>query len=77
LFLSYFLELYGMLIFIRVLMTWIPMNPHNVLFETICAITDPYLNLFRSIIPPIGMIDISPMVAMMIIFGLAQVLRTI
>jgi len=31
-------------------------------------VTDAYLNIFRNIIPPIGMLDISPMVALLVLW---------
>lgn len=40
-------------------------------FYTIRQVTDFYLNLFRKVIPPIGMLDISPMIAL-IALGVIQ-----
>lgn len=65
---------YTILILARILMTWIPRMPYNPLLNSIVRfvedVTDPYLALFRKFIPPIGMIDISPIVA---IFALGLV----
>ncbi|MGB3491829.1 MAG: YggT family protein [Elainellaceae cyanobacterium] len=59
-----FISLYLILLFIRVLLTWIPsINWMNQPFAALSQITDPYLNLFRSIIPPIGGFDLSPILA--------------
>jgi len=45
---------------IRILLTWFPnISWYNQPFSTLSQLTDPYLNLFRSIIPPLGGIDIS------------------
>ena len=54
---------YLIMLMIRVLGSWIPelMSSRFMLF--ISFYTDPYLNLFRRFIPPIGMIDISPIIA--------------
>ena len=66
--------IYTILILARILMTWIPRMPYNPLLNSIVRfvedVTDPYLALFRKFIPPIGMIDISPIVA---IFALGLV----
>ena len=57
--------LYYYILILRIFLTWIP----NVDMEQnpLCwlrAITDPFLNIFRGIIPPIGgMLDISPILA--------------
>lgn len=59
-----FIRIYLLLLFLRVLLTWIPnINWMSQPFAALSQITDPYLNLFRSIIPPIGGIDLSPILA--------------
>ena len=63
-----FLQIYLILLFIRVLLTWFPsVDWSSQPFATLTQLTDPYLNLFRSIIPPIGNIDISSMLAIFLI----------
>lgn len=54
---------YLIMLMIRILGSWIPelMNTRFMLF--IAFYTDPYLNFFRRIIPPLGMIDFSPIIA--------------
>jgi YggT family protein len=53
---------------IRVLLSWFPtVDWYNQPFSTLSQLTDPYLNIFRSIIPPIGGIDISAMLAIFLI----------
>ena len=62
---------YIILIFIRVLLSWIPRVPYNrALHATvnfIHEVTDPYLNLFRRVLPPLGgggfALDLSPIIA--------------
>ena len=66
---------YIILILIRVLMSWIPRMPYNptlrAVLDFIVETTDPYLNLFRRIIPPIGGggfgLDLSPMIAIIVL----------
>ena len=59
-----FISFYLLLLFIRVLLTWFPnISWSNQPFAVLSQITDPYLNLFRSIIPPLGGMDFSPMLA--------------
>lgn len=53
-----------LMIFVRCLLTWFPfVNWENPILKMLKESTDLYLNLFRRIIPPIGMFDISPMIA--------------
>ncbi len=62
---------YLVLIFIRILMSWIPRMPYNRVLNTVLTfvsdVTDPYLNLFRRFIPPLrmgpGALDLSPIIA--------------
>ena len=62
---------YLILIFIRILLSWIPRVPYNptlsAVIDFIHQVVDPYLNLFRRFLPPIGggrmALDISPIIA--------------
>jgi len=59
-----FLQIYSLLLIVRVLLTWFPnIDWSNPLLATLAQLTDPYLNLFRSIIPPIGGLDLSAILA--------------
>ena len=70
-YLNTLLLLYLILIFIRILMSWIPRMPYNrylaAFLKFVSDVTDPYLNLFRRILPPVRMggagLDLSPIVA--------------
>ncbi len=67
---------YFVLIFIRILMSWIPRMPYNRVLDSVLRfvtdVTDPYLNLFRRVIPPVrmgpGALDLSPIVAVFVLF---------
>lgn len=62
---------YLVLIFIRIIMSWIPRIPYNRFLagflKFVTDVTDPYLNLFRRFLPPVrlgpGALDLSPIVA--------------
>lgn len=61
---SRFLSIYFVLLIVRILLSWFPnIDWSNPVFSTISQLTDPYLNLFRSIIPPIGGLDLSAILA--------------
>jgi YggT family protein len=51
------------MLFARILSSWIPELQETKIMRFIAFYTDPYLNIFRGIIPPIGFIDISPIFA--------------
>jgi YggT family protein len=66
---------YLILIFIRILLSWIPRMPYypwlRASVDFVHQVTDPYLNIFRRIIPPIGgggfAMDISPILATIVL----------
>ena len=56
--------IYNALLIIRILLTWFPnLDTTNPILTTLFSITDPYLNVFRGVIPPIGGLDLSPILA--------------
>ena len=55
--------IYTVLLFVRILGSWLPQLSQQAWMRLIITYTDPYLNLFRRFIPPLGVLDISPMVA--------------
>ena len=63
-------DVYSMILFVYVLMSWIPQKTGIVGdIDTILGkLCDPYLDLFRRFIPPIGgMVDVSPIVALLVL----------
>ena len=62
--LSRTLEIYSLILLVRVLLSWFPnLDWGNPLLATLGSITDPYLNAFRGLIPPLGGLDISAILA--------------
>jgi YggT family protein len=73
--LNFLLSLYSVLLLLRVLLSWVRIDPFaNPIARFLYAVTEPLLELIRSILPPVGMIDFSPMVALVLIFALQQAL---
>jgi YggT family protein len=66
---------YFILIFIRILLSWIPRMPYypwlRATVDFIHQVVDPYLNIFRRVIPPLGVggmgIDLSPILAIIVL----------
>ena len=70
-------DLYVLLIIIYIIMTWVPSNSSstfNTIFDFLEKICEPYLKLFRRIIPPVGGLDFSPIVAIVVIQLVARLL---
>jgi YggT family protein len=72
---------YIVLIFVNVLSSWIPRMPDNRwlrgVLEFVAETTNPYLNLFRRVIPPLGgggfALDLSPMIGIVVLFVVRSV----
>ena len=61
-----FLVIYGYLLIVRILLSWFQTAEWaNNIIAFLSPITDPYLNIFRSIIPPLGGIDFSAILAIL------------
>ena len=66
--LAQFISIYLALLLIRVLLTWLPnLDWGNPRLSALSQITNPYLNLFRSVIPPLGGIDFSAILAFILL----------
>lgn len=76
---------YIVLIFLNILISWIPRMPYyrwlRVTLDFVTETTNPYLNLFRRVIPPLGgggfALDLSPIIGiivLMIVRGLVVAL---
>ena len=66
--------LLSLAILARVLLSWVRVSPYHPAVELLYQITDPILAPLRRIIPPVGMMDISPIIAMLLLQIIQQVL---
>ena len=64
-------------ILIRILLSWIRVDPYNPLVQLLFQITEPILGPFRRVIPPIGGLDFSPIVALIVLQLVQQFLVSI
>lgn len=72
-------DLYSALIVIYVLLSWISQKS-GILYDidnVLRLICEPYLGIFRRMIPPIGMIDISPIVAILALEAIVRLIVAI
>lgn len=72
------LELYSGVLMVRVLLSWFPNIPwERQPLQAMRDMCDPYLNLFRNIIPPLfNALDLSPMLAFLVLGVLTSILNT-
>ncbi len=67
------IEIYSLVLIIRVLLSWFPnLDWSNPVLSSVSSITDPYPNAFRGIIPAIGGLDLSPILAFIVLNLLEQ-----
>lgn len=66
---------YLVMIFVRILLSWIPRLPYNRYLQAVVGFvhetTDPYLNVFRRFLPPVGgrgfALDLSPIIGIIVL----------
>lgn len=63
-----FVQIYILLLIVRILLSWFQTADWAMqIMGFLAPVTDPYLNFFRSFIPPLGGIDLSPIVAIFLL----------
>ncbi|XP_057454005.1 ylmG homolog protein 1-2, chloroplastic-like [Lotus japonicus] len=72
------LDIYSGVLMVRVLLSWFPNIPwERQPLSAIRDLCDPYLNLFRNIIPPVfDTLDVSPLLAFAVLGTLGSILQT-
>ncbi len=79
-FVRVFIWVYTLLLFAYILSSWVrlPYSPWlNRVQRFLYDVCDPYLRLFRRFLPPLGPLDLSPMVAIIVLFILSGVLTSL
>ncbi|MCA0969353.1 YggT family protein [Halobacillus litoralis] len=60
-------RIYSWILIIYILLSWFPGARESSFGEMMGRLAEPFLEPFRKIIPPLGMIDISPIVAILVL----------
>src|SRR5579864_4105242 len=79
-FIDVFVSVYSLVIFLYIITSWVrlPYSPWlNRIQRFLYDVSDPYLRLFRRILPSAGPIDLSPMVGVIVLIILGQVVNVI
>lgn len=63
-------------IFLRAILSWFPIDPRSPLVTVLDQITEPILEPLRRVVPRLGMIDITPLVAILLLSFVGQVAAT-
>jgi YggT family protein len=75
-FIQVFTLVYFLLLFVYILMSWVQL-PYSIWLNRIQRflydVCEPYLRIFRRFLPPFGPLDLSPMVAIIVLWVVSQV----
>jgi YggT family protein len=72
-FLAELIDLYSLVVLVAVILSWVPLDRRNPLVTITQSLTEPALAPIRKVLPPMGGLDLSPMVlliALQILKGL-------
>lgn len=67
------LQVLSLAVFARVILSWFPVDPTNPIVKVLFDLTEPILAPFRRVVPRIGMIDLSPLAALLVLRLLSDV----
>ena len=73
--LSFLLTAMQIAIFVRLLFSWFDPSGRTVVGSFLITVTDPVIVPIRRVMPNTGVFDLSPMVALLVIFVLQQLLQ--
>ncbi len=62
-----FASILSLAIFIRAIVSWFNMDPRSPIIQMLDAVTEPIIGPIRQIMPRLGMIDLSPLVAILLL----------
>jgi YggT family protein len=65
-------QILSIAIFLRAILSWFVRDPRNPLVQLLDQVTEPILAPLRRVVPRVGMVDITPLVAIILLQFLAQ-----
>lgn len=74
-FIGWLLQIFGYLIVFRALSSWFPDARRHPIVQLLFQITDPIMMPASRLIPRIGMIDLSPMIVILLLFSISDALK--
>jgi uncharacterized protein YggT (Ycf19 family) len=79
-FVNVFISVYILVILIYIITSWVrlPYSPTlNRVQRFLFDVCDPYLRLFRRIVPPLGPLDLSPMLAVIVLIVARELINSL
>lgn len=77
-FVAVFVYVYSALIFAYVLLSWVRI-PYalNWLQRFLYDVCEPYIRIFRRLLPPVGVLDLSPVIAIVVLYVLRVLINNV
>ena len=72
----YFVQVLIFAIFARSLLSWFPIDRNGMIFQALDAIVEPILMPLRKVIPTVGMLDLTPMVAIVVLYVISSAITS-
>lgn len=69
-FIRFLCYLFSALIIVRSILSWLSLKPTNILVIYLYRVTEPLLSPLRRIVPRAGMIDLSPVLAILLLYAI-------
>ncbi|MBF0713622.1 YggT family protein [Gemella sp. GH3] len=76
-FIKYLFRIYEGSLIIYILSSWFPISRDNFILKFLEDICEPYLKIFRKILPPVAMIDFSPIIAIIALGFIERIIYSI
>lgn len=61
------LDLYSLIVLVAVIASWVQLSPYNPIGRIIYGLTEPLLQPIRRVLPPLGGLDFSPIVLLLLV----------
>ena len=68
------IDLYSLVVLLAVVLSWVRMDPREPLARFVYGLTEPVLAPIRNLLPPMGGLDFSPMVLLLLLRALRRIL---
>ncbi|MDP2727697.1 MAG: YggT family protein [Dehalococcoidia bacterium] len=76
-FLALICNILSFAVFLRAIISWFPISPNNSLVVVLFQVTEHILAPLRRVVPLVGMMDITPLLAIVILQIVAQTLTSL
>ena len=73
-FLGPLIQLLALAVLVRALLSWFVRDPYNPIVQILDSVTEPILQPLRQIVPRFGMMDLSPLVAIIVLQVIASLI---